>query len=65
MNFSIPKNKCNKILYKKKFNQYQLENSINIITNNHSKVERKIIIQWVDEVWNNEIKTETLLNGFI
>ena len=28
-------------------------------------VERKIIIQWVDEVWNNEIKTETLLNGFI
>ena len=57
----ISVNKSFKVYIKQKFNQYQLQNSRNTITNNHAKVERKIIVQWEYEVWNNEIKTETIL----
>ena len=51
----------------KKYNQYIIENGEkdNILFHNHqAKVDRKLIVQWVHEIWENDININIIVNGF-
>ena len=48
---------------KKNFAQYEIGNN-NIITNHHAKVDRKIIVDWVYDIWYNKIEPKIIINGF-
>ena len=37
---------------------------IYIITNYHSKVDRKIIFDWVYDIWYNKLEPKIIINGF-
>ena len=36
----------------------------NIITNHHAKVDKKIILDWVHDIWYNKIEPKIIINGF-
>ena len=57
-------NKPFKDLIKKNFAQYEIDNNNNIITNHHAKVDRKIILDWVHDIWYNKIEPKIIINGF-
>ena len=56
---------------KKKYNQYIIENGEKdntLFHNHHAKVDRKLIVQWVHEIWENDINTNIIflyINIFI
>ena len=56
-------NKPFKDYIKKNFAQYEIGNN-NIITNHHAKVDRKIIVDWVYDIWYNKIEPKIIINGF-
>ena len=57
-------NKPFKDYIKKNFGEYEIDNNNNIITNHHAKVERKIIVDWVYDIWYNKIEPKIIINGF-
>ena len=60
----IAVNKPFKDHIKKNFAQYEIDNNNNIITNHHAKVDRKIIVDWVCDIWYNKIEPKIIINGF-
>ena len=60
-------NKPLKEKLKKKYNQYIIDkgDEDNTLFHNHqAKVDRKLIVQWVHEIWENDINSDIIVNGF-
>ena len=60
-------NKPFKENFKKKFNQYlieQGEKGNTIFHNHHAKVDRKLNVEWIQDVLKKDINSEIIANGF-
>ena len=59
-------NKQFKESLRKKFNLYQQTNNGGILTFKNAKIDREMIVHWVNEIWysDTEIKKESIFNSF-